>query len=35
MTVDAKAEDFQFFVDLAREFALVRKPIDVKTLVTQ
>jgi hypothetical protein len=35
MTVDAKAEDFQFFVDLAREFALVRKPIDVKTLVAQ
>ena len=35
MTVDAKAEDFQFFVDLAREFTLVRKPIDVKTLVAQ
>jgi NitT/TauT family transport system substrate-binding protein len=33
MTADAKPEDFQFFVDLAREFALVRKTIDVKTLV--
>jgi NitT/TauT family transport system substrate-binding protein len=33
MTTAAKPEDFQFFVELAREFGLVRKNIDVKTLV--
>jgi NitT/TauT family transport system substrate-binding protein len=33
MTTVAKPEDFQFFVALAREFGLVRKDIDVKTLV--
>jgi NitT/TauT family transport system substrate-binding protein len=33
MTASAKASDFQFFVDLAREFGLVRKIIDVNTLV--
>ena len=33
MTTAAKREDFQFFVTLAREFGLVRKDIDVKTLV--
>jgi NitT/TauT family transport system substrate-binding protein len=33
MTTAAKPEDFQFFVALAREFGLVRKDIDVKTLV--
>ena len=33
MTTAAKAEDFQFFVALAREFGLIRKDIDVKTLV--
>lgn len=33
MTADVKAADFRFFVDLAREFGLVRKTIDVNTLV--
>jgi NitT/TauT family transport system substrate-binding protein len=33
MTASAKASDFRFFVDLAREFGLVRKNIDVNTLV--
>jgi NitT/TauT family transport system substrate-binding protein len=33
MTIAAKAEDFPFFVALAREFGLVRKDIDVKTFV--
>jgi NitT/TauT family transport system substrate-binding protein len=33
LTVDMKAEDFTFFVTLAKEFGLVRKDIDVKTLV--
>jgi NitT/TauT family transport system substrate-binding protein len=33
MTTAAKPEDFQFFVALAREFGLIRKDIDVKTLV--
>jgi NitT/TauT family transport system substrate-binding protein len=33
MTTAAKPEDFQFFVALAREFGLVRKDVDVKTLV--
>jgi NitT/TauT family transport system substrate-binding protein len=33
MTTAAKPEDFLFFVALAREFGLVRKDIDVKTLV--
>jgi NitT/TauT family transport system substrate-binding protein len=33
MTTAAKADDFRFFVALAREFGLVRKDIDVKTLV--
>jgi NitT/TauT family transport system substrate-binding protein len=33
MTTAAKADDFPFFVALAREFGLIRKDIDVKTLV--
>jgi len=33
MTIDAKPDDFKFFVALGKEFGLVRKDIDVKTLV--
>lgn len=33
MTIDIKADDFIFFVGLAKEFDLVRKNVDVKTLV--
>jgi NitT/TauT family transport system substrate-binding protein len=33
LTVDMKAEDFTFFVTLGKEMGLVRKDIDVKTLV--
>lgn len=33
MTVDIKPEDFNFFVDLAKEFNLTRQDIDTKTLV--
>lgn len=33
LTVDAKPDDFTFFVNLSKEFGLIRKNIDVKTLV--
>lgn len=33
LTVDMKADDFIFFVNLAKELGLTRKDIDVKTLV--
>lgn len=33
MTTDVKADDFTFFVGLGKELGLVRKDIDVKTLV--
>jgi NitT/TauT family transport system substrate-binding protein len=33
MTVDVKADDFSFFINLAKELGLIRKDIDVKTLV--
>ena len=33
LTVDMKAEDFTFFVTLGKEMGLIRKDIDVKTLV--
>jgi len=33
LTVDMKADDFTFFVNLAKEMGLTRKDIDVKTLV--
>lgn len=33
LTVDMKAEDFTFFVTLGKEMGLVRKDIDVKSLV--
>lgn len=33
LTVDAKAEDFEFFVKIGREMGLLQKDIDVRTLV--
>jgi NitT/TauT family transport system substrate-binding protein len=33
LTVEAKPQDFSFFVALSKEFGLIRKDIDVKTLV--
>ncbi len=33
MALDLKAEDFVFFVELAKEMGLIRKDIDVKSLV--
>jgi NitT/TauT family transport system substrate-binding protein len=33
MALDLKADDFVFFVDLAKEMGLIRKDVDVKTLV--
>lgn len=33
LTADAKPEDFTFFVNLSKEFGLIRKDVDVKTLV--
>jgi NitT/TauT family transport system substrate-binding protein len=33
LTVDVKPEDFKFFVDLSKEFGLIRKDIDLKSLV--
>lgn len=35
MTTEVKADDFTFFVNLAKELDLTRKNIDVKTLVAQ
>jgi len=33
LAVDLKADDFKFFVELSKEFGLIRRDIDVKTLV--
>ncbi len=32
-SVDVKPDDFKFFVELSKEFGLIRKDIDVKTIV--
>jgi NitT/TauT family transport system substrate-binding protein len=34
-TADVKADDFPFFVDLAKEMGLTRKPVDIKKLVIE
>jgi NitT/TauT family transport system substrate-binding protein len=33
LTVDVKPDDFKFFVDLSKEFGLIRKDVDLKALV--